>query len=230
MKTKKLLFVSVLAVFLSVIATAQDCGLYSMSKGMVLGYQSLDGKGKINGSSRITCLDVSKAGSAYVYKVKSEYFDAKDKSQPSREYEMRCEDGKFYMNMQGLLDPKSMESFKDMEITVKSTDMMYPSKLSPGETLPDANITVGAATGGISLMNMVINIKNRKVVGTESVTVPAGTFDCYKITYDMETKMIFTTNMAMVEYVNMGVGSIKSETYDKKGKLSASNVLTEVKK
>lgn len=230
MKTNKLLFVTMLATCLSGVAIAQDCGLYSLSKGMVMGYQNTDGKGKITGTSRTTCLDVNKVGAAYVYKVRNEDFDAKNKPQPAREYEMRCEGGKFYVNMQSFLDPKSMEGFKDMELKISGTDMMFPNKLTPGESLPDANITIGAASGGMTLMNMVVNIKNRKVVGLETVTVPAGTFECYKMTSDMETKMMFTINMSMVEYVNMGVGSVKTETYDKKGKLASSHILTEIKK
>lgn len=88
-----------------------------------------------------------------------------------------------------MIDPKSMESFKDMEVSFSGSDMTFPSSLSVGQVLEDASITMAASSGGMTLMKMTINITNRKVVSSESVTVPAGTFDCYKITYDLETKM-----------------------------------------
>lgn len=229
MKTKRILSVITLVFLLSGAISAQDCGYYSMSKGMVFGYQTLDAKGKVTGTQRTTCLDVSTLGAATLYKVKAEYSDSKD-NLTTREFEMRCEDGNFYMDMQSLIDPKSMEGFKDMEVSVDANAMMYPSALIAGQTLPDASITISAATGGVNLMNMVINITNRKVIGSESVTVPAGTFDCYKITYDVETKMMFKIVSSVTEYINMGVGSVKSETYDKKGKLAASTVLVELSK
>jgi len=229
MKTKRILFVITLVFLLSGAISAQDCGYYNISKGMVFGYQTLDAKGKITGTQRTTCLDVSTLGAATLYKIKAEYSDPKD-NLTTREFEMRCEDGNFYMDMQSLIDPKSMEGFKDMEVSVDANAMMYPSVLIAGQTLPDASITISAATGGVNLMNMVINITNRKVIGSESVTVPAGTFDCYKITYDVETKMMFKIASSVTEYINMGVGSVKSETYDKKGKLAASTVLTELSK
>jgi hypothetical protein len=229
MKTKRILFVIMLAFVLSGVISAQDCGYYSMSKGMVFGYQNLDAKGKVTGTQRTTCLDISTLGAATLYKIKGEFTDSKD-NLSTREYEMRCEDGNFYVDMQSLVDPKSMEAFKDMEVSVDANALMYPSVLIAGQTLPDASITISAATGGVNLMNLVINISNRKVVGSESVTVPAGTFDCYKITYDVETKMMFKIVSSVTEYVNMGVGSVKSETFDKKGKLAASTVLVELSK
>ena len=229
MKRTRILFVIALAFVLSGVIYAQDCGYYSMSKGMVLAYQNLDAKGKVTGTNRTTCLDVSTLGSTTLYKIKGEYADAKN-NLTTREFEMRCEDGNFYVDMQSLIDPKSMEGFKDMEISVDANDMMYPSVLIAGQVLPDANITISAATGGVNLMNMIISISNRKVVGTESVTVPAGTFECYKITYDIETKLMFKIASTVTEYVNMGVGNVKTETFDKKGKLAASTVLIEVSK
>jgi hypothetical protein len=209
---------------------AQDCNYFTLSKGNVFGYQNLDAKGKVTGTTTTTCLDVVKAGLATNFKVKSEYTDSKNSKPSIHEYTLRCENGNFYMDMQGFMDPKSMESLEGMELKVDSKDMMYPSVLSAGETLPNASITISASSGGMNIMNMIINITNRKVVGNESVTVPAGTFDCYKLTYDVETKMMFKTNTTVVEYINMGVGNVKTETFDKKGKVAATTVLSELKR
>lgn len=230
MKNRRNLFVILFAFAVAGFVNAQDCGYYSMSKGMVLGYQTLDAKGNLTGTTRTTCLGVDKIGAAIIFKVKSEYADAKNNNPSTREYEMRCEDGKFYMNMKSFVDPKSMEGFKDMEVSVDANDMMYPSSLSAGQSLPDASISISAGSGGMSLLNMVINITNRKVIGSESVTVPAGTFDCYKLMYDVETKMMFKINTTVSEYINKGVGSVKSETFDKKGKLVSTMQLVELKK
>lgn len=229
MKNTKILIISILAFMLTSTVKAQDCSYFSMSKGNVFGYQNLDAKGKVTGTTKTTCLDVEKAGAALKYKVRSEYADAKDSKPSTQEYSMRCEDGKFYIDMQSFLDPKSMETFQGMEVSVDSKDMVYPSALSAGQVLPDASITISASSGGVKILNMVINITNRKVVGTESVTVPAGTFECYKLTYDVETKMMFKTNTNVAEYINLGVGNVKTETFDKKGKLAATTVLSELK-
>ncbi|MFZ4547258.1 MAG: hypothetical protein ACOYN4_07480 [Bacteroidales bacterium] len=230
MKTRKILISLMFVAMFTGIVKAQDCGYFTMSKGNVFGYQNLDAKGKVSGTTKTTCIDVVKVGASTNFKVKSEYTDPKNSTPSSHEYTMRCEDGRFYMDMQSFMDPKSMESFKGMEVSVDSKDMMYPSVLSAGQSLPEASITISAGSGGMSIMNMVVNVTNRKVVGNELVTVPAGTFECYKLTYDVETKVMFKINTAVVEYINMGVGTVKTETFDKKGKLAATTVLSELKR
>lgn len=229
MKNKRHFLFIAMSILLSIAATAQDCNLYSMKEGSVFGYQNLDGKGKVTGSARTTCKSVESVGSATVMKLLSEYADAKNSNQTTRELTMRCEDGKFFLDMQNFLDPKSMEAFKGTEVTVDGAAMIYPSNLAVGQTLDDANVTVAAASGGMSFLSMTITITNRKVVGTETITVPAGTFECYKITYDIETKMMVKITGAVTEYVNMGAGSVRTDTYDKKGKLAGSTVLSELK-
>ncbi len=230
MENTKIFFVIILALCVSGFANAQDCGFYNLSAGMVTTYQNLDAKGKVTSTVRSTCMDVNNIGGAIIYKIKSEYADAKNKNLSTKEYTMKCEDGKFSVDMQSLVDPKSMDAFKDMEVSIDSKDLIYPSNLIGGQELPDASIKISAASGSVTLMNLVVNITNRKVVGTESVTVPAGTFECFKITYDVETKMMFKVNASVAEYISKGVGNVKTETFDKKGNVSASTILVELKK
>lgn len=207
--------------------SAQDCGYYPVRSGAVMGYQSLDEKGKVTGTSRITMLDVTQSGNSATYNVKAEYFDEKNRPQQPREYAMKCEDGVFSIDMKSLIDPKSMEGFKDMEVSFSGTDMTFPSSMSVGQVLPDANITMAASTGGMTLMKMTIIITNRKIESKESITVPAGTFECYKMTYDIETKMGIKVTSTAAQWMHKGAGSVKTETYDKKGKLLGSTVLSE---
>jgi len=230
MKTGKSLILILLALFMSGIVTAQDCDLYYMSEGTVFGYQNLDAKGNLSGSSRITCLGATNTGAGVNYRVRAEFIDSKGKNLTASEYNMRCDEGKFYVDMQNFLDPKSMESMKDMEVTAENKDMVYPATLTAGELLPDASVTVSASTGGMTILTMTVNVTNRKVVGNETVTVPAGTFDCVKITYDTETKLLFKVNTSVAEYICKGIGNVKSESFDKKGKLVGSTVLSELKK
>ncbi|MBK7212061.1 MAG: hypothetical protein IPH88_01930 [Bacteroidales bacterium] len=229
---KKNLIPTIIGLMFFLISTtvfSQDCGYYPVKKGAIMGYQSLDGKGKLTGTSRITITDVQQSPSSAVYNVKSEYWDDKNKPQQSRDYTMKCNSGEFSIDMQSLIDPKSMEGFKDMEVTFSGTDMVFPSSLSVGQVLPDANITMAAATGGMVIMKMTIMITNRKVESIETITVPAGTFECYKITYDLETKMGLKIITTAVQWMNKGAGAVKSESYDKKGKLLGSTVLNEFK-
>lgn len=230
MKINSFISLVVLLFIGMVTANAQECGFYSMSKGTMFSYQNLDAKGKIASTSRLECVGSNISGITNIYNLHSTFFDAKNKETMDQDYDMRCEGGNFYVDMKQMLNPATMSGVKDMEVSVNSSEVLYPANISTGMTLPDANITVTAASNGMVLMNISVAIFNRKVVGNESVTVPAGTFDCYKITYDIETKMLFKITATAAEYMNAKVGLVKSESFDKKGKLVGSTVLTEYKK
>lgn len=225
----KNLTILMLIVVLPLIAISQDCGYYNYKKGAIMGYQQFDGKGKLTGSSRLTFLDIYNDGDALVYKVRNETTSESSKQQPNTiEYEMRCQNGEFHIDMASMMDPNTAASFGS-DIKVTSTNLSYPSSLAVGQTLPDASYSISSGTQGVTVLSMTIDITNRVVAAEESVTVPAGTFNCYKITYNVDTKMLFKISATAAVWMTKGGGMVKTETYDKKGKLTSSMVLSELK-
>jgi hypothetical protein len=124
-----------------------------------------------------------------------------------------------------MMSPELMGQYKDMEVEMSGTDLLYPNNISTGQSLPDADVQMTVKMPPLN-MNMNVNFLNRKVEGNESVTTPAGTFDCYVITYDSESKMGFKMTNSNKLWLSEGYGMIKSETYNKKGNLIAKSVLT----
>ena len=78
------------------------------------------------------------------------------------------------------------EGMDDVTIEVTDQYMEFPSNPVAGQTLPDAESSMTVTMNGMQLMSMKMKTTNRKVVGNESVTTPAGTFNCVKYTYDTE--------------------------------------------
>ena len=79
--------------------------------------------------------------------------------------------------------------------------------------------------------NMSTLITDREVLGKESVTTPAGTFDCYIITQSTHIKsMAANQKRTTKQWIAEGVGVVKSEDYNKKGKLDGTSVLTSFSK
>ncbi len=104
-----------------------------------------------------------------------------------------------------------------------------PSGMKAGDVLKDGDLKMSFSSGGMTVMNMEVSITNRKVEAIENLTTPAGTFECYKISYDISTKMMITVKMKGVEWYAQKVGMIKSESYSKDGKLQGSTVLNSLK-
>ena len=142
-------------------------------------------------------------------------------------YDVWCVDGVFHIDAQNLLNPEMMGAYQEMELEVNSSSIQIPNSLSPGMDLPDAYVEVKVSSAGINMMTMRVNQTNRKVVGKEKVQTPAGTFDTYKISYDLDMKTGFVnTDLSSVDYFAPGVGAVKSESY-RKGKLMSYTLMTQ---
>lgn len=187
-----------------------------------------DGKDKLASTALYTV--TSNTPLTNGYKVAIGCVATSDKNEPaSMNLEFRCENGLFYYDMKNFLDAATMAGYQDMQINVVATDMQYPSSLAAGTVLPDASIVYEVSTNGMKIMTMTVNITNRKVVGIESVTVPAGTYEAYKMTYTVSVKSGFVKTVSNVtEWMMPTVGLIRTESYNEKGKLEGYSVLVEV--
>jgi hypothetical protein len=134
------------------------------------------------------------------------------------------------MDMKNFIDEEMLKGFEGMEVTMDATDLAYPGDLSPGQTLPDGNITVKVGNEGMTMMTMVVKIYDRKVEAIEDMTTPAGTFSCYKMTQTVETKTMFKVVAKSTDWVAKKIGTVRSESYDKDGKLMSYMVMTGLKR
>jgi hypothetical protein len=101
-----------------------------------------------------------------------------------------------------------------------------PNELDIDQMLADASVTMTMNMGAMN-MKTEINIMNRKVEKKEVVDTPAGSFDCYVVYSETQSKSMgigktFPSRLWLAE----GVGMVKQETYLKNGNLMSSTVLT----
>ncbi len=109
-----------------------------------------------------------------------------------------------------------------MAVEMSSSVPVIPARLAVGLELDCGEIVVTVA--GIKTTQ---TIESHKVVAREELTTPAGTFDCYVV------EQVYTAKMAFIKakgsqkvWYARGVGNVKTETYDKRGKLSSAQILT----
>lgn len=208
-----------------------DCSMfYPFKEGVSLEYTYFDKKDKLESRTQSTIKLVKALPNGVEASVTNTLFDKKDKEQFAGEYLVRCEDGVIKMDASSMLNPAMQQSFSNMEVTIEGEDFTIPRKLEVGKALPDASTNIKAGTGGINIVNMTVNITDRKVIGQETITTPAGTFDCYKLTQTTDVKMMLGKSFTSIEYYAEGVGVVRSETYDKKGELEGYMVLTKFEK
>lgn len=215
--------------FLGIKIHAQDCeSIIATEKGVYTEMKSYTEKGKLTGTVKQTITDVTSTPAGMVIKVQSEQLDAKDKSLGITDLEMRCEGGVFYMDMKNFMNQGAMGG-GEAEMKIDAQDLVFPANLKVGETLPDGTMTMSMVAGPIP-MNMSIKIFNRKVAAIENVTTPAGTFECYKMTYDMESKVGIKVTSSVIQWYAKNTGAVRTETFDKNGKLVGYSELTTYRK
>lgn len=210
-------------------AVAQDCkNALPFTEGAEFEMKSYNEKDKLQSSARHKVLSKKESGSTIEAEVKSEAYDEKNKLIGSNAYTVKCDNGVFMVDMKTMLNPEQMKGFEGMDVKVEADYLEMPAALTPGTALKDGKVVM-TINGPIPMTN-TINITNRKVAGTETITTPAGTFECVKITYDIETKFGFKVNTKAEEWYSKDVGTVLSKTYNSKGKLQGYTQLTSMKK
>jgi len=226
MKIRSILFIA-LGLFMSLSVFAQDCKLYFPENiGTVREMTNYDKKDKVTGRVVQTILDKDVNGQNISLSVETVIYDDKDNEFSRSSIEVGCENGVFKIDMSDYLS-EMLEAYQTMEVELQGDNLQFPGKISVGDELPDGNMNIQVSNSGITMVNMDVIIKNRKVLAKEKVTTDAGTFDCYKISYetDAKTRMMTVTTQG-VEWIAEGVGVIRSESYNKRGKMTGYSLLT----
>jgi len=89
-------------------------------------------------------------------------------------------------------------------------DTVLPASMSPGDCLPDVY-----ADARVMKMNYHVSISGRKVLRRETVSVPAGTFDCTVVEeHKVESGLGRNRDIRTLTWYAAGVGEVKHESYD----------------
>lgn len=124
------------------------------------------------------------------------------------------------------LNVDALRSFRDRKLVYNPTPLAWPNTPTVGSTLPPGGISVQVSSSVVSIATVSTTIRKRKVVsGPTPLTTPAGTFSCYKVESSRESAtvprpdMAIRTNVKQVDFYAPGVGIVRTEIYNKSGKL-----------
>jgi hypothetical protein len=199
-----------------------DCSTYyPLKKGTTFQLTMYDDKDKNTGTIDYVVKEATENSATMSYTMHSD----KDKLIAESEYNVRCTDDGVSIDFSSLASPGTMEQYQDMEVDITGTDLMLPNNLKPGTSLPDANMLMTIKMKPIT-MKMTVDVFNRKVDGRESVTTPAGTYDCIVVSWDHESKMGVKISGSAKQWLAENVGMVKQENYNKKGKMIGGSILT----
>ena len=201
---------------------------YEFKEGTRIFMQNFNGDNEIQGRSETYVKQVDKTANGYKATIALKVYNKDNEILSEGDYGMECDNGTVKMDLSGFVPAKSLMAFGNMEIKMEMTEMEIPSNLRAGQKLKDASLKISTVNSPITL-SLQVDMKNRQVVGKETVQTPAGSFECYKLTYDMVMDfMMGSTTMKNVQYLTEKLGAVRTETYDSEGKLLNYTVLEKV--
>lgn len=139
----------------------------------------------------------------------------------------KCNGDKIYMDMKGLFE-KNFSALAEkggMKLEMNDAYLSFPSTMKPGDELEGATIKVIATKDGKPVMTTISEVKDRIVESIEKQSTPAGSWDCLKITEtnitssEMMGKQLPGKEEHTTYWFAPEVGMVKTESFDKDGKL-----------
>lgn len=232
MKTPLLTLILSLTTAITTFAQGGCSKFYPLLEGTSFEYTTYNKKGKVEGTVHYTISEVRSNGNASVATFAMKYKDKKGKDMFETDYSFSCENGLVTIDYESLFPSQMMQQYTEMgmEMDISGTDIQLPNDLSIGQQLPDANVVVSISMSGIN-MTTSVDQTNRKVEKKESVSTPAGTFECYLLTEDQTTKTMGANIETQSKlWLAEGIGMVKQESYKKNGTLISRMELTKFSK
>lgn len=225
---KKLtLFLAVL--LMGLMLNAQET-FFPTKEGTVLVYKTFDKKNNLTNLLRYTIQEVKTQGSDMDITYLCESMDPKEKPVFKEEITIHQRGDKIYFDMSNFVNKAAFQQEGQIpaDIEIKGNELQVPLQLNPGDVLPDANVEMALKVGFVN-MKMLAELTNRKVEAMEDVTVSAGTFNACKISCDVSASaMGIKSRSRNVDWYAKGIGTVKTENFDKNGKLQSRTELIQV--
>lgn len=224
---KLLLFVSLI---LTTTWSYSQKTFFPTKEGTVLVYKSFDKKDKLTNTLRYTIKQVTKNGNNMDITYLCESTDPNDKPVFKEEIIIHQKRDTLYMDMSNFVNKAAFKKEGEIpsDIQITGNNMELPMNPKVGVQLPDANVEMALKIGFINL-KMSAQITNRKVESIENITVKAGTFEAYKFLSDVKSSVMgIKVNSSSIAWYVKGIGMVKMESYDKKGKLQSHMELVEL--
>jgi len=207
-----------------------ESGYMPFKEGLSYELTNYNKKGKMLSANRNKVTSLTSTGEGLKAVVETETLDKKGETMSKGSFGMECKGGAIYIDMSSMLDPHTMAGFSTMEAEISGDALQIPSDLAAGQTLPDGTMEMKVNTGGLRMMTIRLAITDRKAEAEETLTTPAGSFDCIKISQNTEMKMVIKMKYKTLSWYAMGVGIVRTENYNSKGKLMSYSELTKFEK
>lgn len=203
----------------SVINYAQDClGYYFLQNNKTIEMAIYNKKGDQVAKNVYTVTNVSSSGSSATADLASEMFDKKGKSIAKSDAKIKCSDGIMMIDMKMSMPTQPNSPTADANVKADNIFIEYPFNMQVGDALKDASMHLDMDNNGMK-QSIDMEVLERKVEAKEKITTPAGSWDCFRISYKSKMKIktmgiSMPMNIEGSEWFAAGFGVVKTQSKD----------------
>ncbi len=184
---------------------------------------------KETGKITYELVDKAEEGNDITFTIRSVSYDKKGKETFTNTFEAYCRDGQFEFDMAFKMNGESLQAYQNMDVNIDASEFEIPSMdAEVGTTLEDGSLVVDIGGAAVSVFKMTVYVTDRRVEAREELKTPAGTFDCVLLSQQVSTKMLVKVEASSKEWYAENIGMVRSESYNKKGKLLGYSELTKL--
>jgi hypothetical protein len=163
-------------------ASSSGCGSSMLfHEGLTITTISTSGTGDTLNRSVATVAKVINEGNITIAQMEAKIKDATGAEKVTRST-YKCDGQNF------VVDVSSLVGENNPGVSIEGDGFNFPLSISDGQTLPDATYSITTNKNG-KTMKITSTVKERKVIGKESITIDGGTFECYKIAGTIDAYM-----------------------------------------
>jgi hypothetical protein len=207
----------------------QNCDFYYPTRSDTrLELKQFDAKGNLKNTVKERVVNSLATQDGYVVTVHRIVNDKLDSLILEDNIDIKCKGDGFILYMGCYFHDLELEKYLGNEIRVEADSIIIPKNVQPGLLPSFVTARISVLEEGLPVKHMVVNVYFRIVEGFEEVTTPAGTFQCLKMNYEVETIVNQKVKSKGIEWFSKEAGLVKRETYDRFGKLMEKTILTSI--
>lgn len=203
--------------------------------GTELRYTLEDAKGKLTGYRTILVESAEQTPQGLLVTTITTNYDTDNQpmeKQPIMEYIILVTDSEVTYMKGGILPKFSLP--EDTELIMEGDDVVYLNDFASGQKFPKAQMTayIHKKKENKTKVTKLSDITLNGVAGqTESVTVPAGTFEAMTLSENMKIRAVgglVSQESSSKKWLVHGIGQVMAQQYDKKGNVTVTAKLISI--
>lgn len=212
---------------------AQNCeNALLLKEGNALTYNTYNKKGKAIYQTTVTTTFLDTENDWSQATVNSTVISTSNEDSFDTTYKISCENGMMSYEMIHFFETAILSKYNALDFVFEMDGdiLEFPSQLEVGQDLNGGTFTAAVEGQTKTLIKIIFEISQRKVVDNEMKTTNMGTFECKKITYNYSNQAGIKTEGTVSEWYTNDKLLLRAEKYNRKGKIIAIKELVNITK